>query len=326
MTEPRLGAPDLGVGVGLRVPHYAHVIDQRPAVDFFEIISENFMVEGGKPIYHLERVLEHYPLIQHGVSLGIGSPDSPDPAYLRRLKQLVNKVRPAWLSDHFCWCGVPGSHLHDLLPLPYTWEVVKLVAERARRVQDFLEVPFALENTSSYMAYTSSEMTEWQFVSEIAERANIGLMFDVNNVYVSAYNHGFAADDFIRSVPHERIMQVHVAGHTNLGKYIIDTHRGPIIDPVWELYGALIEQTGPVSTLIEWDDQIPEWAVLEAEVSRARAVRDAALARRREGVRTSAARPSVDDARARDTGAATYDARHGGPRERAGDERGALDP
>jgi uncharacterized protein len=280
MTEPRLGVPDLGVGVGLRVPHYAHVISQRPAIDFFEIISENFMVQGGSPVYHLERVLERYPLILHGVSLGIGGPDSPDAAYLRRLKQLVNKVRPAWLSDHFCWCGVPGSHLHDLLPLPYTWDVVKLVAERARRIQDFLEVPFALENTSSYMTYTSSEMTEWQFVSEIAERADIGLMFDVNNVYVSAYNHGFAAEDFIHSVPHERIVQVHVAGHTNLGKYIIDTHRGPIIDPVWDLYALLIERTGPVSTLIEWDDQIPEWPVLEAEVARARTVRAAALARR----------------------------------------------
>jgi uncharacterized protein len=327
MTEPRLGVPDLGVGVGLRVPHYAHVIEQRPALGFFEIISENFMVAGGKPIYHLERVMEHYPLIQHGVSLGIGSPGGPDPSYLARLKQLVNKVRPAWLSDHFCWCGVPGSHLHDLLPLPYTWEVVELVAERARRIQDYLEVPFALENTSSYMAYTSSEMTEWQFISEIAERANIGLMFDVNNVYVSAHNHGFDADEFIRSVPHERILQVHVAGHTNVGKYIIDTHRGPIIDPVWNLYGDLIERTGPVSTLIEWDDGIPEWSVLAAEMDRAREVRDAALVRRARGQSSSSSGKPAAAGLPRGASAATArDLRHGGPRERAATESGILDP
>ena len=274
MTRARLGLPDLGIGVGLRVPHYRHILEHRPQLDFFEIISENFMVDGGKPMHHLERVMESYPLIQHGVSLGIGGPDAPDREYLRRLKQLVRKVQPAWLSDHFCWCGAGGAHLHDSLPLPYTWEVVKLVAERARQVQDYLEVPFALENTSSYMAYTASQMSEWEFVSEVAERADIGLMFDVNNVFVSAYNHGFDAREFVARVPHERIVQIHLAGHTNLGKVIIDTHRGHVSDGVWDLYRATLARTGPVSTLIEWDDAIPEWSVLAAEAEKARAIRD----------------------------------------------------
>src|SRR5690606_13790700 len=162
MTSARMALPDLGVGVGLRVPHYRHLLEHRPAMDFFEIISENFMVGGGKPVYHLERIMESYPVILHGVSLGIGGPDGLDREYLARLKQLVRKVNPPWLSDHFCWCGAGGAHLHDLLPLPYTREVVERVAARARMVQDFLEVPFALENTSSYMAYTASEMSEWE--------------------------------------------------------------------------------------------------------------------------------------------------------------------
>ena len=320
MTQPRLGVPDLGIGVGLRVPHYRHVLSQRPAVDFFEIISENFMVEGGKPIYHLEQVLERYPLIQHGVSLSIGGPEAPDPAYLARLKQLVRKVKPAWLSDHFCWCGVPGAHLHDLLPLPYSWEAVERVAERARQVQDYLEVPFALENTSSYMAYTSSEMTEWQFISEVAERADIGLMFDVNNVYVSAYNHGFDAHEFIRSVPHERIVQIHLAGHTNLGKYIIDTHRGHVIDEVWDLYRETIRLSGPVSTLIEWDDEIPEWGVLAAEAEKARAARNEAL-----GLTATlpTSRPAEAQAPAEPSGN-NHGGRHGGPRELAAREDSSL--
>jgi uncharacterized protein (UPF0276 family) len=277
MAAPRLGLPDLGVGIGLRVPHYRQILAERPKVDFFEIISENFMVPGGRPRYHLDRVLETYRVIQHGVSLGIGGPSEPDREYLAKLKELVRKVKPTWLSDHFCWSGAGGAHLHDLLPLPYTEEAVVRVAERARWIQDYLEVPFALENTSSYLTYTSSTMTEWEFVSEICERADIGLMFDVNNVYVSAYNHGFDAREFIRSVPHDRIVQIHMAGHTNLGKYIIDTHRGPIIDPVWQLYAETIALAGPVSTLIEWDDEIPPLEVVLAEAERARQIRERAV-------------------------------------------------
>ena len=315
-----MGLPDLGVGVGLRVPHYRHLLERRPPMDFFEIISENFMVEGGKPLYHLERIMEVYPLIQHGVSLGIGGPDGLDRDYLVRLKQLVRKVKPAWLSDHFCWCGAGGAHLHDLLPLPYTWEVVELVAERARQVQDFLEVPFALENTSSYMAYTSSQMSEWQFISEVAERADIGLMFDVNNVYVSAYNHGFDPREFIASVPHQRIVQIHLAGHTNLGKVIIDTHRGHVIDGVWDLYRATLAQTGPVSTLIEWDDEIPEWSVLAAEAEKARTVRDEVTGARQGSERALARHGAA----AADGAAEAWSPNHGGPRELAARESSSL--
>jgi uncharacterized protein len=274
MSAPRR---DLGVGVGLRVPHYRHILEQGPKVDFFEIISENFLVLGGKPIHHLDRVGEHYALIPHGVSLAIGSPGDLDWSYLGRLKQLVRKLEPAWLSDHFCWGAVPGAHFHDLLPLPFTEEAVALVASRARVVQDYLEVPLALENASSYLGYCQTTMTEWQFVSEVAERADIGLLLDVNNVYVAAYNHGFDAYDFIRNVPHERILQIHLAGHTNLGKYIIDTHRGHVSEPVLELYEATIELSGAVSTLVEWDDEIPEFPALEAEANRVRALRQRAL-------------------------------------------------
>ena len=319
MTRARLGLPDLGIGVGLRVPHYRHIIEQRPPMDFFEVISENFMVDGGKPVYHLERVLEHYPVIQHGVSLGIGGPEALDRAYLQRLKALVRKVQPAWVSDHFCWCGAGGAHLHDLLPLPYTWEVVQLVAERARQVQDFLEVPFALENTSSYMAYTASQMSEWQFISEVAERADIGLMFDVNNVYVSAYNHGFDPHAFIAAVPHERIVQIHVAGHTNLGKVIIDTHRGHVIDGVWDLYRETVARTGPVSTLIEWDDEIPEWPVLAAEAEKARAIRDEVT-----GMPSLRPARAIERSRSSEPQARAASANHGGPRELAGQESNAL--
>jgi uncharacterized protein len=269
--------PDLGIGVGLRVPHYATILAERPPIDFFEIISENFMVAGGKPLFHLERVLETYKVVQHGVSMSIGGPEAPSRDYLTRLKALAKKVQTPWLSDHFCWCGAAGKNLHDLLPLPYTKEAIERVSERARMVQDLLEVPFALENTSSYLSYRSSAMPEWEFVSEVAERADIGLMFDVNNVYVSAYNHGFDPYEFVRNVPHERIVQIHLAGHTNLGKYIIDTHSGHVIDPVWDLYSQTIELCGPVSTLIEWDDEIPDFPVLQAEAERARRVRDQAL-------------------------------------------------
>jgi uncharacterized protein (UPF0276 family) len=276
-SRARLGLPDLGIGVGLRVPHYRHVMSEAPAVDFFEVISENFMVAGGKPRYHLARVLESYRVVQHGVSLGIAGPEPLDRAYLERLKELLAEVKPPWLSDHFCWSGAGGAHLHDLLPIPYTRQAVERVVERAKQVQDFLELRFLLENTSSYLTYRASTLSEWEFIAEIADRADIGLLFDVNNVYVSAYNHGFDPYEFVEHVPHERIVQIHLAGHTNLGAYIIDTHRGRVIDEVWDLYRRTIELTGPVSTLIEWDDEIPTFDVLMAEAETARRVRERAL-------------------------------------------------
>lgn len=276
-SDARLGLPDLGVGVGLRVPHYRHILAERPAVDFFEIISENFMGRGGRPRYHLERVLEAYRVVQHGVSLGIGNPEEPSREYLAALKQLCRKTGTPWVSDHFCWCGAGGAHLHDLLPLPYTRSTVERLVERARKIQDYLELPFALENTSSYLTYRSSTLTEWEFILEVAERANIGLLFDVNNVFVSAYNFGFDPVKFVMSVPAKRVLQIHLAGHTNLGKYIIDTHAGPVSAPVATLYELSIARFGPVSTLIEWDDRIPEFPVLLAEAERVRTLRERAL-------------------------------------------------
>ena len=322
MTIARLGLPDLGVGVGLRVPHYRRLFAERPHLDFVEVISENFMGAGGRPRYHLERALETYPVVQHGVSLGIGGPEAPSRAYLESLRELVRRTKTPWVSDHFCWCGAAGAHLHDLLPLPFTAELVRTVAERARMVQDFLETPFALENTSSYLTYKGSTLAEWEFIGEIAERANVGLLFDVNNVFVTAYNHGLDPVAFVKSVPHERIIQIHLAGHSNLGTHIIDTHDGHVIDPVWDLYRLTIEQTGAVSTLIEWDDQIPELEVLLAEAERARTERERALAARKNGqstlddARLAAVREAAR-ARPRAEAAKSAGWAQGGPRENA---------
>ena len=322
MTSARLGVPDLGVGIGLRVPHYQRLFAERPALDFVEIISENFMGVGGRPRYHLERALETYRVVQHGVSLGIGGPDAPPARYLERLRDLARLTQTPWLSDHFCWCGAGGAHLHDLLPLPFTPELVGTVVDRAKRIQDFLGVPFALENTSSYLTYKGSVLAEWEFIGEIAERANIGLLFDVNNVFVTAYNHGLDPIEFVRSVPHERIVQIHLAGHSNLGTHIIDTHDRHVIEPVWDLYRLAIEHAGPVSTLIEWDDQIPEVEVVLAEAERAKLERERALAARVLGTSTldDARLHAIRDAARADPSRGRSDgngSKQGGPRESA---------
>lgn len=311
------GASDWGIGLGLRVPHYSHILKNEPAVDFFEIISENFMVEGGRPRYHLARVLEKYRVVNHGVSLNIGGPAPLDRTYLSRLKRLLDETRAPWVSDHFCWCGGVSAHLHDLLPLPYTDESVRRVVERARVVQDVLERPFLLENTSSYLTYRQSTLSEWEFIAEVVERADIGLLFDVNNVYVSAFNHGFDPVEFVRSVPHRRIGQIHLASHTNYGRYIIDTHRGHVLDPVWQLYRLTIELSGNVSTLIEWDDEIPPFETLASEAERARRERDVALEARAAGsssVDVSAIRQALQAARST-VGAERHGWLQGGPRE-----------
>lgn len=273
---PRLGMPDLGIGVGLRIKHYAEIFDSpdEPGVDWFEIISENFMVGGGLPLHNLERAMARRPVVQHGVSLSIGSADPLDEDYLRRLKDLVKRTGSPWVSDHLCWGGAGGVHLHDLLPLPYTERVVKHVAARARAVQDFLGVRLAIENVSSYLTYTASEMTEWELLTAVAEEADVGILLDVNNIYVSAFNHRFDADAYVDGVPHRRVVQVHLAGHTNHGTHILDTHSDHVIDPVWELYRRALRRIGPVSTLIEWDDDIPPFAELVAEANKARAIRD----------------------------------------------------
>lgn len=270
----RLGLPDLGIGVGLRLPHVDSIVEHHPRVDWFEIISENYMVPGGRQMANLARVLERYRLVQHGVSLSIGGPGPLDRDYLRRVKDLARRTGTPWVSDHLCWTGAHGVDLHDLLPLPYTAEAVRHVAARAREVQDFLETRLVLENVSSYLTYTQSEMTEWEFLSAVAEEADCGILLDVNNIYVSAYNHGLDAAAYVDGVPHRRVVQIHLAGHTNYGKYIIDTHSDHVIDPVWDLYRRALRRTGPVSTLIEWDDDIPPLETLLAEAEKARAVRD----------------------------------------------------
>lgn len=246
--------PNLGIGIGLRPVHYEDIFRLEPDIDWFEIISENFMVDGGKPIANLMRILERYPVVQHGVSLAIGSPDPLDWDYLKRLKELTKLTKTPWLSDHLCWGRLPGANYHDLLPLPYTQEVIDYVAERASIVQDFLEIPFALENLSSYVAYRDDCMPEWEFYTAVVEKADIRMMLDVNNIYVSSRNHGFDPMDYVDNIPMDRVIQIHMAGHSDFGDYCLDTHDNYVRDEVWELYGKVYPRTGGVSTLLEWDD------------------------------------------------------------------------
>ncbi len=263
---------NLGFGLGLRTTHYEEILESQPRVDWFEALSENYMVRGGKPLYYLERIRADYPVVLHGVSLSIGSTDPLDLEYLRALKTLADRIEPAWVSDHLCWTGMARQNIHDLLPLPYTPEAVDHVASRIARVQDFLQRPILIENVSSYVTFNQSEMTEWEFINELAERTDCLLLLDVNNVYVSGFNHGFDPREFIDALPAQRIQQIHLAGHSNRGSHIIDTHDAPIIDEVWKLYGYTIEALGPVATMIERDDHIPGLAMLVSELDQAREV------------------------------------------------------
>ncbi len=247
-------------------------------MDWFEVISENFLVAGGRPLEILARLEDAYRVVPHGVSLAIGSVEPLDLDYLARLRALVDRLDPPWVSDHLCWGRAPGMHLHDLLPLPYTREAVDLVVERVKRVQGTLERPFALENVSSYMTYRASSMSEWEFVAEIAERADCGLLLDCNNVYVSARNHGFDAERYIDAMPADRVVQMHLAGHTDKGSYLLDTHSDRVSGEVWALYRRAVERCGAVATLVEWDDDIPAWEDLAAEAERARVLRAEVLA------------------------------------------------
>lgn len=251
--------PKLGIGLGLRIPHYTDILTKRPPVDWFEIISENFMVEGGKALVNLEKFLETYTIVQHGVSLAIGSPTPLDFDYLKKLKALTKMTRTPWVSDHLCWGQTPGGHYHDLLPLPYTKEVADYVAERARIVQDYLELPFALENLSSYVSYQIDEMPEWEFYTRIVEKSDTFFMLDVNNIYVSSRNHGFDPREYVNNIPLDRVLQIHIAGHNDKGEYVLDTHDHPVRDEVWKIYADVWPKTGGVSTLLEWDNKIPSF-------------------------------------------------------------------
>ena len=270
-----------GFGLGLRPDHYRDFLDHKPAVDWLEIISENYMVPGGKPLNFLDRIRRDYPMVMHGVSLSIGSTDPLDMAYLHDLKALINRVEPAWVSDHICWTGVDHANLHDLLPMPNTQAALQHLTERIFRVQDFLGRQIVLENASTYVAFSADEMPEWDFVAELAKRTDCGILLDVNNVHVSSINHGFDAHRYIDAMPAGRIVQIHMAGHEDHGNYIIDTHDHPIAAPVFELYRYTLEQLGWIPTMIERDDNIPPLAELLAELDQIKHI--ASLVQKRTG-------------------------------------------
>jgi uncharacterized protein len=277
MISQRLGFPNLGLGVGLRSAHFGHILEYWPAVDWFEVISENFIDSQGRPRYVLEQIAERYPVVMHGVSLSIGSTDPLDFDYLAKLKRLAHEVNARWVSDHLCWTGVLGRNTHDLLPLPLNGETLRHVAERVHAVQDFLERPLVLENPSSYVTFAHSTMTEWEFLSQLADETNCGLLVDVNNIHVSATNHDFDAVEYLRNLPHRRIVQMHLAGHTNCRTHLIDTHDSHVIDPVWQLYRLAHELTGGTASLLEWDAKIPPFPVVHAEILKARQYMTATL-------------------------------------------------
>jgi uncharacterized protein len=261
---------NLGFGLGLRPDHYEAILTDRPPVDFFEALTENYLVPGGKALHYLDRVRQEYPLVLHGVSLSIGSTEPIDRDYLKALKALKQRVEPAWVSDHLCWTGTGGINLHDLMPLPYSREALKHLVPRIREVQDFLGERILLENVSSYVSYESSEMHEWEFLAELSHEADCLLLLDVNNVYVNSVNHHFDPDDFIRAMPADRVAQIHLAGHERQETFIIDTHNAPIVDEVWALYRRTCQRLGAVSTMIERDANIPPLEELLAELDIAR--------------------------------------------------------
>ena len=261
-----------GFGLGLRPQHYEAILGDSHAIDWLEIITENYLVPGGKPLHYLERIRSRFPLVMHGVSLSIGSTDPIDREYLAGVRALARRIEPAWISDHLCWTGVEGRNVHDLLPLPYTEEALACVVDRVRQVQDLLGRQILLENVSSYLTYRSSEMTEWEFLSEVARRADCSILLDINNIHVSAVNHGFDASQYLNAIPRERVRQFHLAGHSDMGDHLIDTHDHPIAPPVWDLYREAVAHFGPVATMIERDDNIPPLSELVAELDVARAI------------------------------------------------------
>jgi uncharacterized protein len=272
------GFTEYGIGIGLRIPHYQHILEKKPVVDWFEIISENYMIDGGRPLAILDSILEQYRVVQHGVSMYFGSTQPLNREHLKRLKALVRRTGTPWLSDHLCWGSVDGRYSHDLLPLPYTWEAVEVAAKNIRLVQDFVEVPVVLENVSSYAEFHESEMTEWEFLTEVVERADCGILLDVNNIYVSSINHEFDPAEYVDYIPVGRVAQIHIAGHSRYERFILDTHDHPVIDPVWKLYERALGRTGPTATLLEWDDRIPPFEEVHNEALKATQYLDAVTA------------------------------------------------
>ncbi len=264
--------PHPGHGVGLRPPHYPRILDGTARADWFEVISENFMVDGGRPLRVLERARALAPVVLHGVSMNLGGTDPLDARHLEALDTLIRRFAPAWVSEHLCWGAFGRHYAHDLLPLPFTEEALRQVVQRIRRVQDRLGRRILVENVSSYVTFGHSAMPEWTFLAAVAEAADCGILLDVNNVYVSAVNHGFSADEYVEGLPLDRIGQIHLAGHSDAGTHLLDTHDHPVPEPVWDLYRAALRRFGPVPTLVEWDDRIPSFDELVAEGDRARSI------------------------------------------------------
>jgi hypothetical protein len=260
-----------GFGLGLRTPHYEAMLNER-RVDWLEVITENYLVPGGKPLHYLERIRERFPLVMHGVSLSIGGTDPIDVEYLAAVRALAARIEPHWISDHLCWTGIDGANLHDLLPLPYTEEALASVVTNVERVQEALGRQILLENVSSYLTYRASEMSEWEFLREVAQRADCAILLDINNIYVSSVNHGFDPLTYLQAIPKERVRQFHLAGHSDLGGHLIDTHDHPIVEPVWTLYREAVARFGDVPTMIERDDNIPELSELVDELQIAREI------------------------------------------------------
>jgi len=274
MVKKRWNFPDLGIGIGLRTVHYPHILSQHPAVDWFEILSENYMDTAGRPLYVLDQITERYKVALHGVSMGIGNTDPLNLEHLGKLKALAARTRAHWVSDHLCWTGIMGRNVHDLLPMPYTEAALRHTTARVKQVSDFLERPLILENPSSYVEFAASTMPEWEFLARLADDADCGLLLDVNNVYVSAFNHGFDPETYVDAIPAGRVVQYHVAGHTNKGTHIVDTHSDHALPEVWELYRRAWARTGPTATLYEWDEDVPAFEVVHAEALKARTYRE----------------------------------------------------
>lgn len=260
----------LGFGLGLRTDHYHTILDTNPDVDWFEALSENYLVPGGKPLYYLDQVSERYPMVMHGVSMSIGSKDPINWDYLQQIKDLAKRIDAKWISDHCCWTGVQYKNMHDLLPMPYTEEAINHMASRISAIQDFLGRQILIENASTYLTYHESEVTEWEFLNAVMEKSDCLILLDINNIYVSSYNHGFDPMTYIGAIPKHRVQQFHLAGHNNKGDYIIDTHDHPVIDSVWQLYAKAVNHFGKVSTMIERDDNIPPLSELIEELNQAK--------------------------------------------------------
>jgi uncharacterized protein len=277
MTNQHILTPHLGFGLGLRSEHYLDLIENEHNVDWLEILSENYMIAGGKPLYYLDKIAERYPLVMHGVSLSIGSVDPLNQDYLQDLKKLAQRIKPKWISDHLCWTGTQGINLHDLMPLPYTEEALAHLVARITQVQDFLGQRILLENVSSYLSYQHSTISEWEFLRAVAQQADCLILLDINNIHVSAHNHSFDPLTYLAAMPADRIQQIHLAGHLNKGDYSIDTHDHDIINSVWNLYAESVKRFGHISTMIERDDDIPPLKTLLTELQKARDISAAAL-------------------------------------------------